>query len=197
MYTNRKGRPARSNAVVMPADQVVLTVAAELDEIGAVARDAHDQVLILLRLLRLLLRLAQDVGGNDVVLDLHAAVFKIYLCHFLQLVDAVAARQRAGMDLEVHRQAIHEFRMIEADRGREHARGTVLVPALGRGTGVRHRFAGPPPVGRGPGGIALGDVIRRAVEPSFVVRAAHAGALLARVVKKQGDGRLCQKPVLR
>jgi hypothetical protein len=40
-------------------------------------------------------------------------------------------------------------------------------------------------------------VIRRAVEPSFVVRAAHAGALLARVVKKQGDGRLCQKPVLR
>lgn len=78
--------------MIVSSDQIVLAVSAELDKISTESGNPYNEILILLRGG---LSFPQRLRGNDVVLDLHAAGFKVGKRHVVQLFDTVMATQRA------------------------------------------------------------------------------------------------------
>ena len=138
------------------ADNVVLNLALELDEVGRVARDTDQNVLVILRVL---LCGAQRLGVDDVDLHMLTVLLKVTAEDGLQNVQTLLTLEQGRVEALVDQSAglVHE--QVGVCDGREGGGGAVRVSAAHRGGVVGLRGEGMAAVGHGTDLLAEGDVV--------------------------------------
>lgn len=97
---------------LIPGDDIVLQVAVQLDKVGGVAGNADNQIPVFFRRF---LGGAERFRVHHVVLDFHAAFFKIRLRHIAKFRYAVLPAENGGVQPHIQRQAPGETAVVEAD----------------------------------------------------------------------------------
>ena len=96
---------------LIPGDDIVLQVAVQLDKVGGVAGNADNQIPVFFRRF---LGGAERFRVHHVVLDFHAAFFKIRLRHIAKFRYAVLPAENGGVQPHIQRQAPGETAVVEA-----------------------------------------------------------------------------------